>query len=78
MVEGIKKFINIIWDMYNTISHDLEKIRMENRNYKEICIQVQEIGTLSFSLSDSRKYQMVIDGIKEGLKFIVAEYRNNK
>lgn len=76
MVEGIEKFIDVIWEMFNNVSFELEKLRMRGLPYKEIIIPTDGIKTLSLHLTLSKKYKMILDGIKESLKFIMLDYRN--
>lgn len=71
---GIKNTTNILWDMINKIWLELETLRKDNRNYKELYLYYNGVTALSFNISDSKKYELVLHGLKESLKFIVDCY----
>lgn len=75
MVEGIKTFVDIIWELFNFLTNELEKLRTGGKNYLEICIPTRGVKTLSLNIQDSKKQQMILDGIREGLNFIMSQYR---
>jgi predicted acylesterase/phospholipase RssA len=86
--EGLKTFADLMWDLFSIISNQMEELR-RTRPYREIIIPSRGVSTLSLTISMQRKYQvisrcyildsvltgpqMILDGMKEALKFVVAE-----
>jgi hypothetical protein len=74
MVEGIKAFVDLMWEIFNVITNELEMLRMKGVGYTEICVPSGGVKTLSLNVRDSKKQQMVLDGMRAALNFIAREY----
>lgn len=73
--EGIMSFINLLWEIFTFVSNELEILRMGGRDYAEIRIPSRGIKMLSFNIDDSRKQQMILDGMRETLQFMLKQSR---
>lgn len=74
VMDGIKEFADVVWDLFTIVSLELERIRLNGRSYKEIFVEPRDVKTLSIFIDDVKKRQMIVTGIKESMKFIAKEY----